>query len=332
MKTINTALTFDQSNVAKFRLHCVELLVECGFAAFHQAFPQVGRRTVYRWKRKYLESDKRLTSLLPQSTRPHTVRQMRVPAEVLGFLKAMREKYPRLSKYKLKPFLDDFCQERGLTCYSVSWIGKVISRYQLFFNQRKPVVKRKRRRLSKTRIKFCPKQKDVSLGYLQLDGVEVVFEGRSYKFLTAVELVTRQAFVRRVTIFSSQLAKLFLNDIQAATNYTIHTVQTDNGSEFEGKFHQALDQINHLWSYPKKPKTQGYVERFNWTLQDEFVNYTIDQLTHDPVGFDQALKEWLTFYNTKRPHQGLDYQTPNQVLLQLQDKQNNGGANCAICV
>ena len=319
MKTIDTALAFDKSDIAKFRLHCVELFISQGWLAFHQVFPKVERKTIYRWRKKYLESGRKLTSLLPGSTRPKKVRQMQVPAEILGFIKTMRQKYPRMSKYKLKPFLDVFCQEQGLPCYSVSWIGKVIKRYQFFFNTRKP-VKRKRKQIYKQRIKYCPRSKNVKLGYLQLDGVEVVFEGLHYRFLTAVELVTRQAWVKRVPSFSSKQARLFLTKITNEVDYQIHTIQTDNGSEFAGVFDQAIKTtITHLWSYPKQPKTQGYVERFNWTLQDEFLNYEIDRLTHDPAGFDRRLMSWLSWYNNQRPHQGLNYQTPKQKLMQLQN-------------
>lgn len=318
MKTLDTAFVFDKSEIAKFRLHCVELFLSQGWRAFHQAFPKVGRRTIYRWRKKYLDSGRRLTSLLPGSTRPKRVRQMQVPPEILGFIKALRQKHPRMSKYKLKPFLDLFCQEQGLPCYSVSWIGKVIKRYQLFFNTRRP-VKRKRKQSNKQRIRSCPKLKDIKLGYLQLDGVEVVFEGVHYRFLTAIELVTRQGWVKRVPSFSSKQAKLFLTAIIHEVDYPIHTIQTDNGSEFAGVFDQAIKTtITHLWSYPKRPQTQGYVERFNWTLQDEFLNYEIDRLTYDPVGFDRRLISWLSWYNNQRPHQGLGYLTPKQKLIQLQ--------------
>ncbi len=320
MKTINTALTFDSSEIAKFRLHCIELFVSQGWSAFHQAFPQVGRRTIYRWRKLYLASEKRLTSLLPHPTRPNKVRQMQIPAELLGFIKILRIKYPRLSKYKLKPFLDIFCRENKIACYSVSWIGKVINRYQFFFNIRKP-VKRKRHQSEKQRINNCPKLKDVKLGYLQFDGVEVVFSGIHYRFLTAVELKTRQGWIKRVPAFSSKQSNYFLKEIINSVSYQIHTIQTDNGSEFAGLFNQPIkDGIQHLWSWPKRPKTQGFVERFNWTFQDEFLNYEIDQLYGGKTElFDQKLKEWLTYYNTKRPHQGLNYQTPMQKLLQLQN-------------
>jgi len=141
MKTINGALGFDASEVAKFRLRCIELFAKHGFDGVHTAFPQVSLRSLYRWRQAYLRQEKRLVSLLPKSTRPKQIRQMTPPAEVLSFLRSVREQHPHLSKYKLKVFLDAWCLERGLPGHSVSWIGKVIARYKLFFGTRKNLRK-----------------------------------------------------------------------------------------------------------------------------------------------------------------------------------------------
>lgn len=318
MKTIDTALNFDASDVARFRLQCINLFTKHGWRALITAYPNVSKRSLYRWKRGYLDSGKRLTFLIPKSTRPHNIRQMQVPSEVLGFIKALREQYPRLSKYKIKPFLDIFCEEQGLDKCSVSWIGKLINRYQLFFKIRREVRRKRRTAKAIKRIKGCPQQKDIKLGYLQLDGVVVSFMGTTYYFLSAIELKTRQAWAKRVPSFAARHAKLFLEEIISQVPYEIHTIQTDNGSEFFGVFRQAIEEltIEHLRSYPKTPQTQGYVERFNWTLQDEFINYEIDAILKDKTVFDQKLNNWLIYYNNKRPHQALNYQTPMQELKQ----------------
>jgi len=246
---------------------------------------------------------------------------MVVPYQILGFIKQLRKKYPRISKYKIKPFLDIFCEENNLREYSVSWIGKVINRYQFFFNTRKCVRRKRRNSKQITRVKYCPKQKDIDLGYLQLDGIKVYFEGKNYYFLSAIELKSRQSWAKRVASLSSKNAKEFLEEILASVDYQIHTIQTDNGSEFKGYFDQAIEElqnIQHVWSYPKSPKTNGYVERFNWTIQDEFINYEIDTAIYDVKMFDEKLEKWMKYYNTIRPHQSLGYMTPEKYLVQLQ--------------
>lgn len=316
MHTINTALCFDSNNKAQLKLRVITLLEQSGWQSVKIAFPGISRATVYRWRKQFNDSNRQLKSLIPKSTRPHKTREMIVPAKVLGFIKELRIKYPRLSKYKIKPFLDIFCQENNLPVYSTSWIGKVIKRHSFFFKTRK-AVRRKRRTQKVKRIKYCPKQKNINLGYLQLDGIHIVFAGKTYKFICAVELKTRQAWVKRVKSLSSMQAKIFLHEILNKVNYSIHTIQTDNGSEFKGYFDKAIQQLKnttHLFSYPKRPKTNGYVERFNWTVQDEFINYEIDLAENYPQEFDKKLKEWLEFYNNKRPHQSLGYKTPSQAV------------------
>lgn len=329
MTNINTALQFDSNDKAQLKLRVIEVFERSGMEATRLAFPGVSRRTIYRWRKRYLESGKRLISLLPITTKPHKTREMYVPSKILGFIKELRKKYPRLSKYKIKVFLDIFCKENNLAKYSVSWIGKVINRYSFFFNKRYP-VRRKHRKRKVTRVKYCPKQENIKLGYLQVDGIKVFFENKNYYFLAAVELRSRQSFAKRVKSLSSTSAKEFLEEILSEIEYQIHTVQTDNGSEFKGFFDKALEEINeteHLWSYPRSPKTNGYVERFNWTIQDEFINYEIDTATYDIDKFDEKLRDWVVYYNTIRPHQSINYMTPNNYLVQLQ-KENSVCAKC----
>lgn len=293
MTNINTALGFDSNDKAKLKLRVIEVFEKSGLEATQLAFPGISRRTIYRWRKRYLESGKRLTSLLPKSTKPHKLREMYVHPKTLGFIKELRKKYPRLSKYKIKVFLDIFCEENNLKNCSISWIGKVINRYSFFFNKRYP-ARRKIRKQKVTRVKYCPKQKDLKLGYLQIDGIKVFFENKNYYFLAAIELKSRQSFAKRVKTLSSATAKEFLEKILNQVEYQIHTVQTDNGSEFKGFFDKALEEINetkHLWSYPRSPKTNGYVERFNWTIQDEFINYEIDTATYDIDKFDEKLED-----------------------------------------
>lgn len=316
MTTINTALAFDSNNKAKLKLHVLKLLNESGWKAVSLAFPGVSRATVYRWRKRYLKSEKKLSSLLPLSTKPHRTREMVVPEKILGFIKELRIKYPKLSKYKIKPFLDIYCQENNLPLYSVSWIGKVITRYSFFFNQRK-IVRRKRSYKQVNRVKSCPKQKDIKFGYLQLDGIKIVFLSKTYYFLSCIELKSRHSWAKRVKTLSSKNAKDFLESILKEIDYPIHTIQTDNGSEFKGYFDKVIEemtQTQHVWSFPRSPKTNGYIERFNWTIQDEFINYEIDAAHESLKLFDKKLEDWLQYYNHIRPHQSLNYKTPMQVL------------------
>lgn len=320
MKSMETALGFGTNERAQFRFHCIMFLEKHGWTSVHDAFPHVSRATVYRWRKQYNDSRRTLNTLVPKSTRPHTTRQMQIPSPVLSFLKSMRKQHPYLSKYKLKPFLDQWCVAHGYPLYSVSWIGKVLRRHTLYFSTRKKVYKRRKQSRSGYTIRRTPNPNTVSLGYLQLDGLIVYWVGRKVTFLTAIELKTRLAWVRIVPTLSSTHATTFLKEILSDISFPLHTIHTDNGSEFHAVFDKAVASLSltHLWSPPRSPKIHSHIERFNGVIQQEFIDYNIDTAVIDPETFQSQLTDWLTWYNRKRPHHSLNLMTPLQYLIQLQ--------------
>ncbi len=94
-------------------------------------------------------------------------------------------------------------------------------------------------------------------------------------------------------------------------------VLSDNGSEFLGHFQRHLEQqqITHWWTYPRCPRMNAHVERFNRTLQDEFVDYHESLLFNDIAEFNRKLGDYLVQYNTRRPHHALALNSPVQYLL-----------------
>lgn len=91
----------------------------------------------------------------------------------------------------------------------------------------------------------------------------------------------------------------------------IKTILTDNGTEFKGtdshpyQIYLHLNDIEHRTTKVRSPKTNGFIERFNRTVLDEFFRIqfrtnhfeTVEQLQSE-------LDKWLQFYNYERPHQG----------------------------
>jgi hypothetical protein len=312
MTTLKNALGFDTSDKAQFRFHVLKLLYVSGWKAVKLAFPHVSHTTVYRWKLGYEQSGKRLSSLLPKSTRPYHTRQMQVPWQAVEYIRSLREKYPRLGKEKIKLFLDIYCQREGIKTIGPTTIGKVVRRKNFFFQSPMVGTGKKRKTISRKRITKSPN--GVSLGYLQVDGIKIWYMDQYWYLLTAVEVVSRQAFVAVVPGFASKWAKLFLQRIISQAEYPIHTIQTDNGSEFLKLFDQAIREMGliHLFSYPNCPRIQGYVERFNRTIQEEFLVYNLDAFLTGEM--EQLLTDWLVYYNQVRPHFGLNLLTPYQYL------------------
>jgi hypothetical protein len=98
-------------------------------------------------------------------------------------------------------------------------------------------------------------------------------------------------------------------------------ILTDNGKVFTGRFnHPPVEVlfdaicrengIEHLLTQPRSPTTTGKIERFHRSMRAEFLSNrpTFANLK----AAQQALDEWVHYYNTARPHQSLDMATPAQ--------------------
>lgn len=97
----------------------------------------------------------------------------------------------------------------------------------------------------------------------------------------------------------------------ARLDLPVKAVLTDNGREFCGKethpyeLYLELNGIAHRKTRIKTPKTNGFVERFNGTLLDEFFRIKMRETFYETVEALQAdLDRWLVHYNTERPHLG----------------------------
>lgn len=91
----------------------------------------------------------------------------------------------------------------------------------------------------------------------------------------------------------------------------VEAILTDNGREFCGKgshpyeLYLELNEIEHRRTRVRRPRTNGFVERFNRTVLDEFFRVALRTKFYESVESLQAdLDVWLEHYNTQRPHQG----------------------------
>lgn len=175
MKTVIEINQFDKNKIAQYRLKVIHHYQQFGLASTLSAYP-VKRSTFFLWKQKLEKSKGKLTSLIPNSTRPDNLRRMQVDPLLLFEIKRLRQKHYRLGKQKLKPLVDKFCKENSLETPSTSLIGKIIKRNN-FFYQRKTFGyhdpnRKKYQRKKKLRIKKAPHPDQG--GYIEGDTVETI--------------------------------------------------------------------------------------------------------------------------------------------------------------
>jgi transposase InsO family protein len=130
---------------------------------------------------------------------------------------------------------------------------------------------------------------------------------------TAVDDATR---IRAIKIYRrhTQLnASRFIDYVIAKFPFRIHTIRTDNGHEFQGKFHwHGKDLgIRHVYIKPRSPRLNGKVERSHGTDEGEF--YQLLTYTDD-MDLNEKLAQWEDFYNFHRPHQALQGKAAYEIL------------------
>jgi transposase InsO family protein len=89
--------------------------------------------------------------------------------------------------------------------------------------------------------------------------------------------------------------------------FKIKNIQTDNGKEFEKDFKQYIrgQPIKHFFTYPRRPQTNGGVERFNRTIKEQFISWEKEDLVDDINVFNKKLMN-VIWYNTKKPHRAIN--------------------------
>ena len=323
MKFIRSLLAYNQSEIAQVRNEILSFSDNHGIKATIDAYG-ISRRTLFRWKKKLKTSYGKLESLIPESTKPHSTRTMLTPAKIITFIRQLREQYSHLGKEKIKPLLDEYCLQEGLTTISESTIGKVIKRHNLsvkthriYHNPESGYAKRKVR--YKMKVKRSPKVTDT--GYVEIDTITKFVHGLKLYIFNAVDIKLKFQFSYMYPRLTSRNGRDFFKRLELVypIQAGIKTVQTDNGLEYLGDFHTYLEgkNIPHLFIYPRCPKINGFIERANRTLQEEFMEQYIYTRWNGLVAFNRDLMEYLVWYNTKRVHKSLNNISPINYLLSI---------------
>lgn len=318
---LHSLKVFSENEVAKQRLKIIKFYEKYGEKATKEAFG-ADRKLIYVWSKKLRKGNGRVCCLVPSSTKPKHTRIMMTNPKIVEFIKKTREQYPGLGKEKIKPLLDEHCQEIGIASISESTIGKIIKRKNFFFQKSGRVyhnpaskwAKKAANKKKRLRLKYAPKHKD--FGHIQSDTVERIVDGVKEYFLSAVDAKLKFALTLNYQKSTSRNMVDFYQKFKSCYPIEVKDWQSDNGHENLGEFDEELEKedIPHLFSYPRCPKINGVIERYNRTIQEEFINNNLD-IIHDKILFNQKLSDYLIFYNTKRVHKSLGLKSPIDYLV-----------------
>jgi transposase InsO family protein len=264
----------------------------------------VSRQTVHAWLAKYEAGG--LEGLGDRSRRPVSCPHQ-MPAEVEAMVLEMRRAHPywgaqriawQLAKAGVVPGPSESSVYRALV--------------------RAGLIEPSRRHRRKDTWKRWERGEPMELWQMDVVGGFLLADGTSVKALTGVDDHSRFCVSARLMV--RERTQLVCDGLAAALRLfgVPQQILTDNGKVFTGRFAQPpvevlFDRIcrengiEHLLTQPRSPTTTGKIERFHRTLRLEFdTRQVFRSLTHA----QQALDEWVCYYNTERPHQSLEDATP----------------------
>jgi transposase InsO family protein len=293
------------SKNARGRLKWMDYFRKCQNVAHTCRHFDISRKIFYKWHNVF--DPHNLFSLEDRSRRPINTRKPEINQWEEDRIVALRKRNLCYSKFKLEEI---YRQEFGE--WISSWkIQRVIQKYKLYPNRARTLKITRKRLKAKKKIRITKLEKQPESGFLLcLDTVHIQRNGFKRYIFTGIDFFSKIAFARMYKGISSKNAADFLNRLLYLVNGEIENIQTDNGSEFHKYFERACDRLKlpHYWSRARTPKDNPVNERFNQTLQYEFIRF--GNFTHEIEKFNQKMTEWLIEYNFRRPHETLGYATP----------------------
>ncbi len=297
---------------AERRVRILDFWKEHGEEAAHDAFG-ISRRTLYRWQAALEKTSGQLQALDPKSTAPKRRRQRMYPSALLDQIIALRVIHPRLGKKKLAVLLRDFA-------VSESYCGRVLTHLKkqgLLPQNKHLTVNGKSGKLNeKIYTQRGKVRRQVKRG-MEVDTVIRFIDGTKRYILTAIDVERKFAFAGAYTTHSSAAAADFLHKLIVVAPFAITELQSDNGSEFALLFRDACEKLGivQYHTYRRSPKMNACIERFNRTLWEDFVMWHRALLRDDVSAFNEALVDWLLWYNIERPHESLGMVSPLQYIV-----------------
>ena len=289
----------DINREAQRKLKWMDYYSKHGNGARTARYFGISESCFWKWKKRFNEFG--LKGLEEKSRRPRRVRKPETAPSVIEEIQRLRKLYPHYGKEKIFELLD--------VPISKSTIGRVINRYGMYY--------RKKKKRKGYGWKWGQRQRVKNLiehgkpgEHIQMDTIVLYRYGKVYYVKTAIDTVTKIAFAYAYSRNSSRTSVDFLKKLQYVLPYQVKNMHTDNGAEFLGEFHQELEKqgMPHYFSYPHCPKQHGAVERFNRTLQEEFLQ---EGMFHEDLStLNHYLMQWLVEYNFHRPHASLQYTSP----------------------
>src|SRR3984957_2787837 len=295
-------------SVAEQRYQAVMAVISDGLS-ISQVAEKVGvsRQTLHAWLARYEAEG--LEGLTDRSHRPASCPHQ-MPAAVEAALLELRRSRPYWGPRRL---VFELAKRRMVPVPSESAAYRALVRAGLIDAGGRDRRSRKWKRWERGAA--------MELWQMDIVGGFALADGTSAKALTGIDDHSRMCVCAR--LMAAERTRAVCDGLRAALAAygAPQQILTDNGKVFTGRFHHPPVEvlfdaicrqhgIEHLLTQPRSPPTTGKIERFHRSLRAEFLSNKA-AFTNLKTA-QQALDEWVKYYNTARPHQALNMSTPAQ--------------------
>ena len=261
----------------------------------------ITRATGYKWLKRYENQE----TLSDRNRRPNITANKTPEAIELKIL-SMRTEHPGWGAKKIKVALEN----QGLSMPCEKTVNNILNRYHCISKEESL----KHKPFTRFEKEYCNEmwQTDFKGEFKMQNGIYCypldIFDDHSRFVIRIKPSESTSNLV--LPVFREAFYEFGMPD----------SVLSDNGAQFAG-FRQGYTQfekwlMNHdilpIHGRMKHPQTQGKIERFHRTMNQELLNHYIPK---DIADAERVFADWRNCYNNERPHEALGMKCPSEIYV-----------------
>jgi IS30 family transposase len=265
------------------------------------------RQNFLKYYKRYVNANREIESLLPRKTGRKFKKELGLNPDIINKIKLIRS-----DGYNRFEIIDKLKKQNNIEISSTS-MYRLLCR--LGINQLNPIIKEEKRRIIKM---STGELGHIDIHYVASNTVKESPRAKLY-LLGLIDSYSRICWIEVIDSIKAINVSFATMDIMVKLkhryNIEFKEMMSDNGSEFASRnnpdhpFEKMLSfyNIKHIYTKPCSPKTNGKIERFWKTIEEELLSgeqfETLAELKHHILGYN-------IYYNEHRMHQGINNKMP----------------------
>jgi transposase InsO family protein len=269
------------------------------------------KQNFLKYYRRYLLANRDISALIPHKSGRKFKDVLQYEPEVIEKIKEIRSKgYNRFDISRLMKKLDGV----EIAPTAVYRLMK-----KLGLNRLNPILKEEKRRIIKM---SAGELGHIDIHYISKGTVKETGTKKLY-IIGIIDDYSRVCWLEVIDSIKSMnvmFASLeLLMRLKDRYNIQFKEMMSDNGSEFASKnndehpFEKMLKfyDIKHRYTKPCSPQTNGKIERFWKTIEDELLSGEVFETLEE---FKHYIRGYAVYYNEHRIHQGINNKMPAEMI------------------